>query len=101
MHDYYEALIRGNLATIEDHLSSTGNLYLIGDRITYADLMYIAAKEASRTTLRDSFSEEFEYEWRKLWPRSYDWHQRLLQRYTVREFFRERGRIIAERGWLE
>lgn len=53
--------------------------YLIGDRVTYADMMYIAAKEAARLTLRDSFNEQFEQEWAQSWPRSYDWHQRRKQ----------------------
>ncbi|CZT20796.1 related to theta class glutathione S-transferase [Ramularia collo-cygni] len=101
IRDYYDALIRGNLATIESHLGSTGNLYLIGDRVSYADLMFIAAKEASKITLTESFNQEFEFEWRSRWPRSYDWHQRLLQRYTVRQLFKERAKIIRERGWLQ
>lgn len=101
VHEYYGNIIRGALTTIESHLSATGNLHLVGDRITYADLMYIASKEVVATTLMQSFNEDFEVEWRREWPRAYDWHQRLLSRESVKEAFRDRNRIMDERGWSD
>ncbi|PIA93080.1 hypothetical protein CB0940_05204 [Cercospora beticola] len=98
-HEFYGDMVRGTLATIENHLGATGNLYLIGDRITYADLLYVASREAISTTLMRSFVENFEVEWRREWPRTYDWYQRLLMRDSVKKTFQERFEIMEERGW--
>ncbi|KAI5359736.1 putative glutathione S-transferase, Thioredoxin-like superfamily, glutathione Transferase family [Septoria linicola] len=101
VHEYYGNVIRGTLATIENHLNATGNLYLVGDRVTYADLMYVASKEVVASTLMESFIDDFEVEWRQAWPRTYDWYQRVMMRDAVKEALAERLKIMDERGWTE
>ncbi|KAM3420803.1 hypothetical protein BST61_g4048 [Cercospora zeina] len=101
IYEFLGDVARGMLATIENHLSSTGNLYLIGDRITYADLLYAASKEAISTVLMRSFMDDIETEWRMQWPRTYDWYQRLITRDSVKKTFQERFEIMDERGWVD
>ncbi|KAL9527009.1 Glutathione S-transferase [Sphaerulina musiva] len=100
VHEYYRSTIRETLSTIEGHLSATGNLYLVGDRCTYADLMYIASREVVTSLLMESFVEDIEVEWKREWPRAYDWYQRLMLRDCVKEAFGDRRRIMDERGWV-
>lgn len=100
VHEYYRSTIRETLSTIEGHLSATGNLYLVGDRCTYADLMYIASREVVTSLLMESFVEDIEVEWKREWPRAYDWYQRLMLRECVKEAFGDRRRIMDERGWV-
>ena len=80
--DRYGNEIRRALSVIDSHLKKTGQQYLVGDKCTYADLMFmpwhwlLLAKP-------HIMGEGFEQEWREKYPEAWAWNERVQAREAV------------------
>ncbi|KAK6854055.1 glutathione S-transferase [Apiospora arundinis] len=93
---HYTDEVKRVLGVLELHLSRTGRAYLVGDRVTYADLMFAPFHNVLCSVI---MYPEFEAEWRADFPHCYEWHQCLMQRPKVRDVFKRRAeaeRIMHE-----
>jgi glutathione S-transferase len=72
----YAAEIRRVLKVIDDHLTRTGRPYLVGDKISYVDLMFVAWN----WQLRLSMGPDFPAEWKEKYPKCWDWNERMFKR---------------------
>ncbi|KAL1801697.1 hypothetical protein ACET3X_002039 [Alternaria dauci] len=80
-------------------LTKTGKPYLVGDKCTYADLMYIPFHLVLADKLMRNVSENFEKEWKEKFPRCYEWNARLMQRDSLKEALVEKYRAMDNAGW--
>ncbi|KAF4556185.1 Glutathione S-transferase-like protein 15 [Elsinoe fawcettii] len=83
------------LGVIESHLERTGQQWLVGDKMCFADLMFVPWNSLLTMFL---FGPPFEEEWKEKYPKCYDWHQRLLQVDGVRraqEFTQEAAKTMG------
>ncbi|KAK8109288.1 glutathione s-transferase [Apiospora sp. TS-2023a] len=93
---HYTDEVKRVLGVLELHLRRTGQPYLVGDRVTYADLMFAPFHNVLCSVI---LYPEFEAEWKADFPRCYEWHQRLMRRPKVVEAFQQRAeaeRIMKE-----
>ena len=84
------------LGVLDLHLRRTGQQYLVGDKVTYADLMFITFNNVLCTVI---LYPEFDAEWKTTFPHCYAWHQRLMAREKIRDVFKtkaEAERIMHE-----
>ena len=72
---------------IEAHLTKTGTSYLVGERVSFADLMWYPWNDLAVKHLMGEGGEE---EWKETWPRSYEWHRRLGDRESVKAAVKRR-----------
>ena len=82
--DRYAGEIRRHLGVIEYHLNKTGNPYLVGDKCTFADLMWVPWNNLAATFV---MGPDFAKEWEKDYPKTWEWHQRLMNRDAVKRAF--------------
>lgn len=99
VHEHYGNMVRWVLGAVEAQLSKTGQPYLVGDKCTYADLMYIPFHLVLADKLMRNINEEFEREWKEKYPRCYDWNARLMQRSSVQQALVEKYRAMDAAGW--
>jgi glutathione S-transferase len=92
-------MTRWVLGVIERQLTKTGKPYLVGDKCTYADLMYIPFHLVLADKLMRNINENFEQEWKENYPRCYDWNARLMQRDSLKEALVEKYRAMDNAGW--
>ena len=78
--DRYAKEIRRVLSVIELHLNKTGRPFLVGDKCTYADLMFVPWNNMLGFLLGADFAEE----WKTTYPKSNEWHQKLIAREGVK-----------------
>ncbi|KAF7185703.1 Glutathione S-transferase-like protein tpcF [Pseudocercospora fuligena] len=78
--DRYKGEVRRVLGVIDAHLTKTGQDYLVGEKLSYVDLMFVPWHEIAPKLL---MGEGFLDEWEKTWPKTWDWHQKLMAREGV------------------
>lgn len=69
--------IRRVLGVIDAHLTKQGSLYLVGDKVTIADLAWVPWNELAIGLVKDL---DFE----KNFPKAWEWHRRLVTREVVK-----------------
>lgn len=89
--DRYANEIRRVLGVIELHLNKTGKAYLVGDKVCFADLMFIPWNV---TALR-VMGEGFDKEWQEKFPKTWEWHQKLMNRDAVKKAFEMKEKAMA------
>ena len=63
---------------VDAHLVKTGKPYLVGERVCFADLMFIPWNTMGATLY--GMGED----WKDKFPTSYAWHEKLLAREAVK-----------------
>lgn len=81
---------------IDAHLAKTGKPYLVGDKCTFADLMFVSWNHiiVMPTIMGEGAAEEFE----KTVPHAWAWRQKLEGRDSVKATYAEIERLQAESG---
>lgn len=90
--DRYANEIRRVIGVIEYHLNKTGKEYLVGDKVCFADLMFLPW---NNTALSGIMGEDFGKEWQEKYPKAWAWHQRLMARDAVRKTFDIKAKSMA------
>jgi glutathione S-transferase len=72
----YEAELRRILGVIDAHLARTGQPYLVGSKLSFADLMFVPY---NTLILMFFMGQSFAGEWKDKFPSCWAWHERLLQ----------------------
>jgi glutathione S-transferase len=72
-------------SVLELHLSRTGKPYLVGDKCSFADLMFVPNNKVFEGNPDTEFKTK---EWEEKYPLSYAWNQRLFARESVKEAIR-------------
>lgn len=80
--DRYANEIKRVLGVINSQLEKTGKPYLVGDKVSYADLMFIPWNNGMIGALGKDFSEK---EWPEKYPKAKEWHEKLLAREGVKK----------------
>ena len=72
------------IGVIDSHLKKKGTPYLVGDKVTYADLMFVPWHWL---LLAKPFlmGEDFQKEWEEKYPEAWAWNQRLQERPAVKK----------------
>ena len=90
--DRYGNEIRRVLSVIDLHLNKTGKSYLVGDKVTFADLMFLPWNNGVATGL---MGPDFAKEWEEKYPKCWAWHQKLMERSAVKKTFEEKAKVSA------
>ena len=69
------------LSVIDYHLDKTGNPYLVGKNCTFADLMWVPWDNLIGMAMGPDFAKE----WEEKYPKCLEWHQRLMDRESVKK----------------
>jgi glutathione S-transferase len=77
----YENEIGRVWSVIELHLGKTGKPYLIGDKMSFVDLMFISWNRVVSGLMGEQTIEEY----RKKYPLTFEWNKKLQARDTVKE----------------
>ena len=89
MIDRYKNEIKRVTGVIDAHLAKTGQEYLVGDKITFADLMFIPWDNLSLGEGMGpdgGLGKEFrEKDWPEQYPKAYEWHKKLMARPSVKK----------------
>ena len=80
------------ISVLDMHLSKTGQPYLVGEKLTFADLMFIPWNLGAAWLVGADFSKE----WQKTYPKAWDWHQRLTSRASVKKAQEIQAKAKAE-----
>lgn len=80
---HFQALVKRTITTVDRALK--GKEYLVGDKITLADLAYIPWDLALDTILLGDEESATAEDRKKLWPNWFAWHNRVLQRPAVQK----------------
>ncbi|KDN60957.1 hypothetical protein CSUB01_10509 [Colletotrichum sublineola] len=99
VHEHYGNMVRWVLGVVERQLVKTGHPYLVGDKCTYADLMYIPFHLVLADKLMRNVSNDFEQEWKEKFPRCYEWNMRIVRRESVQQALEEKYRAMDTAGW--
>ncbi|KEY63842.1 hypothetical protein S7711_09905 [Stachybotrys chartarum IBT 7711] len=99
VHEHYGNMVRWVLGVIERQLLKTGKPYLVGDKCTYADLMYVPFHVVLPDKLMRNINDDFDQEWKEKYPRCYDWNARLMKRDSVQEALVEKYKAMEAAGW--
>ncbi|CZT15773.1 related to theta class glutathione S-transferase [Ramularia collo-cygni] len=85
--------IKRTLGVIDLHLSKTKQPYLVGDKVSYADLMFVPWNSMVGFLMQD---DGFENEWKSNYPKCYEWHQKLVARPAVKKVLDEKAKMNAK-----
>lgn len=66
--------------------------YLVGDKVCFADLMFVTWNAISIAVL----GEEFKKEVQEKHPRAWEWHQRLVERDSVKRMYEMQEKAKSE-----
>lgn len=77
------------LGVIDAHLTKTGRPYLVGDKVSFVDLMFVPWNNVLATFLMD---ESFRAEFPEKFPKAAAWHASLIARPSVEKVIK----LIAE-----
>lgn len=80
------------MGVIDLHLSRTGQEYLVGDKVSYADLMFVPWNQMTGFIM----GEGFDAEWKKSYPKSYEWNQKMINRPAVKKVLDDKAKVMAE-----
>ncbi|CAK1361383.1 Glutathione S-transferase 2 [Cercospora beticola] len=83
----YTNEIKRVLGVIDAHLTKTGKPYLVGDKVSYADLMFVTWN----TVVPRLLGEGFDAEWKEKYPKCYEWHQSLISRPAVKKVLEDKA----------
>jgi len=78
--DRYKNEIKRVWGVIDYQLNKTGKPYLVGDNVCFADLMFVTWNNLAVAGAGQEFADELKAEKPKAW----EWHQRLLERESVK-----------------
>lgn len=74
----YQNEVRRVWSVIDSHLSKQGTPYLVGEKVSYADLMFVPWNNGSVMILgAEELGEKY--------PKAFKWHQSLLERESVKK----------------
>ena len=71
------------LSVINLQLEKTGKPYLVGDKCTFADLMFIPWNVGALRVMGEDFTKEVQEKYPKFWA----WHETLMSRPAVKKTF--------------
>lgn len=71
------------LGVIDAHLSRTGKPFLVGDKVCYADLMFVPWNNGLLIGLLTG--ENSKKDWQEKYPKAWEWHQKLIAMPSVRK----------------
>ncbi|KAM0184988.1 hypothetical protein ACHAPI_012321 [Fusarium lateritium] len=92
--DRYEWTIKRTIGMLDEHLKTTGNSYLAGDKVTFADLMFVVTNEIVPQLLPGyDPSEEFPYYAR--------WNSTLVNRPSYKKIAAERAALGQPLGVVD
>lgn len=87
---------------IDSHLTKTGKPYLVGDKITFADFMFVSWDRlifGMGMGPDGGLGREFrEKEWQQKYPKAYAWHQGMMERESVKKTLDIMMKARAEAG---
>lgn len=92
--DRYGNEIRRLLGVINSHLKKSGKPYLVGDKVTYADLAFVPWHWLILLPPH-LMGQEFEKEWQTSYPEAWAWNQRLQQLPSVTKAREERLKAMG------
>jgi glutathione S-transferase len=92
--DRYGNEIRRVLGVIDSHLKKTGKPYLVGDKVSYADLAFVPWHWLLLSPPK-IMGEEFAKEWESSFPEAWKWNQRLNERPAVVKAREDRQKAVA------
>ncbi|KAF2162069.1 hypothetical protein M409DRAFT_27448 [Zasmidium cellare ATCC 36951] len=93
--DRYGNEIRRVLGVIERHLTKTNKPYLLGDRVSYADLAFVPWHWLLLYKPQ-IMGEDFPKEWEKEFPKTWAWTQGLEARPSVKKVREERVEAMSK-----
>ena len=85
--------IKRVLSVIDSHLKQTGRPYLVGDKVSYADLAFVPwhwLLLSPPHIMGDSFPDE----WKSSYPKAWEWSEKLLARPAVKKVREDRTKAI-------
>lgn len=77
----YATELRRILSVLNTHLTRTNTPYLLGPRISYVDLMFVPWNWQA---LKISMGADFAEEWKRDYPKCWEWNERLFARESCR-----------------
>lgn len=80
------------LGVIDLQLKTTGQPYLVGSKVTFADLMFVPWNSMVNGFLLGDFEEEF----KSNYPKAYAWHQSLMDRESVKAMNAKRSAYMPK-----
>ncbi|KAF2167554.1 hypothetical protein M409DRAFT_22359 [Zasmidium cellare ATCC 36951] len=87
--DRYGNEIERILGVIELHLATTGQQYLVGNRVSYADLMFVSWNDL----LPLLKGADFDYKGK--FPKTFEWNERLATRESVQKTRAGKSKAMA------
>ena len=91
--DRYGNEIRRVLGVINSQLKKSGKPYLIGDKVTYADLSFVPWHWLLLFP-PNIMGEEFAKEWEQTYPECWEWNKRLQERPAVKKCMEDRMKAV-------
>lgn len=79
---------------IDYQLSKNNSPYLVGDKVCFADLMFVTWNVLALKILPEEVKEEIRSES----PRAWEWHQRLVERGSVKRAYEAQAEAKAKHG---
>lgn len=92
MLDRYGNEIWRVLGVIDAHLKKTSKPYLVGNKCTYADLMFVSWNHIVGFLMGEGFQKEFE----ETYPDAAAWRQRLEERESVKKAYAEDAKMKGQ-----
>lgn len=80
---HFQGLVKRTITTVDRALQ--GKEYLVGDKLTLADLAFIPWDRTCDTILLGDEEAATAEQREKLWPNWFAWHNRILQRPSVQK----------------
>ncbi|EKG09245.1 Glutathione S-transferase [Macrophomina phaseolina MS6] len=87
--EHYAKQVKRVMSVIERQLAKVNSAYLLGDKLSYADLAFVTWNSAL-----DFISPEEDL--LKHFPKFAEWHHRLMQRPSVEKVMRDRKRAMEK-----
>ncbi|KAF2479481.1 glutathione S-transferase [Neohortaea acidophila] len=92
--DRYGNEIRRVIGVIDAHLKKTGTPYLVGDKLTYADLAFMPWHWLLLSPPH-IMGADFPNEWKEKYPTAWAWNERVSERPSVKKVREDRSKAIA------
>lgn len=91
--DRYREEIKRVIGVVDSHLKKTGNEYLVGNKVSYADLMFVPW-----FSIVGWLTSDEGYDWKKNAPTSYAWYERITARPAVKKTLELKQKAREEAG---
>lgn len=89
--DRYRNEIKRVWSVIDYHLAKTGKPYLMGDKVCFVDLMFVTWNAIATGV----FGEAGQKELQKESPKTWEWHQKLMERESVKKAYEAQEKAKA------